>query len=65
MLSAIRTSHAAKINPGGDVKAFQIPEEVTVPDHWTNRLLSVAEMEKLGMEPIRVSEAVDKGLISE
>lgn len=56
MIEAIRLTHLLEINPGGQVKGVPIPNGEDLPDNQVNRLLSIKDMEDLGMEPVRWKE---------
>lgn len=43
-------AHARGINPGGEVLGFGVPEEIDIPDKWTNCLLDRETAEALDAE---------------
>jgi hypothetical protein len=55
MLDAVAEAHRLGINPGGEVLGVPVPEEHEAEARTVmNRLLSRADMVKLGMAPRRV-----------
>lgn len=50
IVEAVKVSHALGINPGGEVKAIQVPDDIRIPDHWIERLLNKAECVQLEQE---------------
>jgi hypothetical protein len=55
---AVRQSHLRKINPGGEVMILEIGRDRggVIKDEMKNRLLSTAEMERLGMKPRKMTD---------
>lgn len=53
---AVRQTHLKGINPGGEVMMHPIPNGTPIPDDWKNRLLSLADMERLGMMPAKAKD---------
>lgn len=61
---AVSQAHSLGINPGGEVFGHPVPEVALRKavekspaqfDDWVNQLLTVKDMERLGMEPQKVS----------
>lgn len=50
---AMRQSHIAGCNPGGEVSTVKIPDDAPLKDEWKNRLLSFQDMVDMGMEPVK------------
>jgi hypothetical protein len=48
-LAAVRATHAAKINPGGEVQGVEMDDDTVskVPDSYRNRLLSKSDIDEL------------------
>lgn len=46
---AVQNAFTMKINPGGEVQAYEIPEQHVPDQKFHNRLLSKAELEKEGL----------------
>lgn len=48
-IEAVRVSHIIGINPGGEVKSVEIPDEAAskIPASFIERLLSMKEIEEL------------------
>jgi hypothetical protein len=45
IITAVREARKRGCNPGGDVKAVEIPSHLVPPPKWANRLLTKAEAE--------------------
>ncbi len=52
-MDAVGTAHKLGINPGGEVLMMKVEAQDWVRPEMTDRLLSVADMETLDMEPRR------------
>jgi hypothetical protein len=46
-LEAVREAHRLKINPGGQVRGHQIPEDAVYDPKYRNRLLSKEDLQEM------------------
>lgn len=46
-LEAVIEAHRQKINPGGQVRGHEIPEDAAYDPKWRNRLLSKADIQEM------------------
>ena len=49
-LEAVRKSHKLGCNPGGQVQGLPILNNLSIPEHWLNRLLTRSECEQFNKE---------------
>jgi len=46
-LLAVARAHVLGVNPGGEVRGWQVPDDHALPEGSTDRLLSRAELDRL------------------
>jgi hypothetical protein len=62
MLEAVTLAHRLKINPGGQVLSYEMPEDYEVPDEFANRLLSKADIERFQGEARSLNDLTEEEL---